>query len=524
MTHINSFFRKPRLWRAAAAAALLLLLPALSLPAGQDAPVRGLTLRQCVERALRENLDLAIERLVPEMSALSLRAIRDNYLPQFALTYRNSDNNNPGTWGVEGSDIKQKSDNLSFNISQQFAWGTSVGATVYSSMTDTTRAYSLINPSYNSYVQFNLVQPLLRGFGSKASNVEAIKAARNIEIADATLRAQAFQTIYQVEEAYWSLVAAGENLKVQESSLAGSRELLARTRAGARIGTESGIEVLNAETEVARYEDAVLSAGRLVQSRQDQLKKLLNLPAGGEERIVLLDRPTAELREVSAEEILRIALDNRPEMEAARRQAENSRSDVDYYRNQSLPRLDLNLSFWALGVSGVKYVYQDDNPLTGVVIDKIVGGRGESFSDILKAKYKNWSLNLTLEVPLGALLSRSGLARSRAAEEQSRLQLEKQKRDIEFEVQDIVRELAAKARIIASSTRYRELAEKRVASETQRYQQGLVGSEWLFNYRRDLANARSAEIQAVVDYRIALARLDRIRGTSPALSAAGVGN
>ncbi|MBN1938407.1 MAG: TolC family protein, partial [Candidatus Aminicenantes bacterium] len=467
---------------------------------------------------------LAIERLVPEMDVLSLKAIRENYLPLFALTYSNSDTNNPGTWGVEGSNIRQKYDNLSFNVTQRFAWGTSIGATLYSRMTDTTRAYSLINPSYNSTFQFNLTQPLLRGFGDKAANVEAIKAARTIQIADASLRATAFQTIYQVEEAYWGLVAARENLKVQESSLAGSRDLLARTRAGARIGTESGVEVLNAETEVARYEDAVLSAARIIQSREDQLKKLLNFPAGDGERLVPLDQPTVELRNVSAEEILRIALDNRPEMETARRRAENSRTDVDYYRNQSLPRLDLSLQFWALGVSGVKYVYQDNNPLTGIVIDKIVGGRGESFSDILKGKYKNWSVNLTLEVPLWGMLSRSGLARSKAAEEQARLQMEKQKRDIEFEVQDIVRELAAKARIIASSTRYRELAEKQVASETQRYQQGLVGSEWLFKYRQDLANARSAEIQAVVDYRIALARLDRIRGTSPALASAGIGN
>ncbi len=523
MTRLSFFFRPPRI-RTAAAAILCLALPVLPGQDGREETAKGLTLRQCVETALRENLDLAIERLAPEMDVLSLKAIRENFLPRFDLTYRNSETDNPGTWGVEGSNIKAKTDNVSFSISQNFAWGTSVNMGISSAMTDTTRAYALINPSYSSTLQLNFVQPLLRGFGLKAANVEAIRAVRSVQISEATLRARAFQTIYEVEEAYWGLVAAKEGLKVQESSLAGSRDLLVRTRAAARIGTQSGIEVLNAETEVARYEDAVLSAGRAVQSREDQLKKLLNLPAGGAERIVPLDPPTVELQEFAAEDILDIALSRRPEMEIARRRAENSRSDVDFYRNKSLPRLDFNLSFWAPGVSGVKYVYQDDNPLTGIIIDKIVGGRGESFSDILKAKYKNWSVNLTLEVPLAGLLSRSELSRSKAAEEQSRLQLDKQKRDIEFEVQDIVRELAAKARIIVSSTRFRELAEKRVESEARRYQQGLSGSEWLFNYRRELADARSAEIRAIVDYRVALARLDRIRGTSPALAEAGIKN
>jgi len=102
------------------------------------------------------------------------------------------------------------------------------------------------------------------------------------------------------------------------------------------------------------------------------------------------------------------------------------------------------------------------------------------------------------------------------------LQLEKEKSDIEFEVQGVVKELEAKARIIASSARYRELTEKRVASETRKYQQGLVGSEWLFNYRRELAAAKSAEIQAIVEYKIALARLNRVMGNPPVV--AGVRN
>jgi len=140
-------------------------------------------------------------------------------------------------------------------------------------------------------------------------------------------------------------------------------------------------------------------------------------------------------------------------MDIARRRIDNSRSDVDYFRNQSLPKVDLNFSFWSPGISGVRYVYQDDNPLSGVVIGRIAGGRGESFSDILKGKYPNWSVTLTLEVPIASFLSRTGLARARAAGEQNELRLEKEKSDIEFEVQDVVRELEAKARMIASRRR-----------------------------------------------------------------------
>ena len=501
--------------RRAAAGFLLIVLAAFGRPAPPDKPL-SLTLQQCIETALGENLALSIDRLNPALDMFVLKEIREKFLPQFGLTYQNSDTNTPGTWGVEGSNIAVKSDSLSFGLTQSFAWGASVSLNVSSSMTNTTRSYTTINPSYFSSVHLNLTQPLLRGFGTKAVNAEAIKAGRIIRTAEASLRARAFQTVYDVEEAYWNLVRARENLKVQESSLASSREVLTRNREAVRLGTASGSEVLNAETEVARYEDAVLSAGRAVQRPEDHLRKLLNLPAGGRETIVLLDPPTIEIRKILPEDILRAALANRPEMDVCLRRVENCRSDVDFYRNQALPRLDLNLSFWNPGISGVKNIYQDDNPLTGIVIDRNVGGRRDSFTDILKGKYKNWSVDLRLELPLGSLLTQSGLARARAALDQHRLQLEKQKNDIEFEVRDIVRELEVKARIIASSARYRELTEKRAASETRRYRQGLVGSEWLFNYRRELDNARSAEIQAIVEYRIALACLDRITGIFPA--------
>jgi outer membrane protein len=509
--NIQSAPRRPNRLAAIVLLAGAIVVSGRSQQAGKPL---GLTLNQCVERALRENLDLSIELMNPGMEALSLQEAKEKFLPQFNLSYQNRDTNQPGTWGLEGTNYLSKSDYVNFVVSQQFSWGTSLSLNAYSSMTDTTRAYTAINPSYYSNLRFDLTQPLLRGFGAKVGNIEAIKAGRSREIADANLIARAFQTVYQVEEAYWNLVLARENLKVNELSLANSREMLARNREGARVGTKSGLEVLSSETEVARYEDSVLAATRMVERSEDLVKKLINLPADRAETLVPLDPPTISLRQVAADEVLKKALEHRPELAASRRRIENSASDLSYFKNHALPQLDLRLSIWNPGQSGIRNVYQDNNPLSGIVIDRIVGGRADSFSDILKGKYRNWEVDVTFSIPLANLLSRTAVSRARMAQEQIQLQYEKQVKDIEFEVLDIVQELQAKARKIESSTRFRELTEKRVASETQRYQQGLVGSEWLFNYQRDLASAKSAEIQAVVDYKIALARLDRVMGTS----------
>jgi len=128
--------------------------------------------------------------------------------------------------------------------------------------------------------------------------------------------------------------------------------------------------------------------------------------------------------------------------------------------------------------------------------------------------YSNIQLAATLSVPLSNFVSRAGLARARLAQDQARLQFEKERQTIEVEVAEAVKDLEASATRIATSARYRELMEKRVQAETQRYDLGLVGSEWLFTYQRNLAQAKADEIRAVIDYKIALAALDKAMGTT----------
>lgn len=67
---------------------------------------------------------------------------------------------------------------------------------------------------------------------------------------------------------------------------------------------------------------------------------------------------------------------------------------------------------------------------------------------------------------------------------------------------------------VESASRYRELAEKRLEAEEQRYNLGLVGNEWLFQYQRDVANARVSEIKSIVDYKISVAKLEMNLGIS----------
>jgi len=511
----------------AALAAVIIAPLVWAAPAQAPKPEsRSLTLADCIRKALEANLDLAIEALNPEMDTASVAEAREKYLPEFGLNSSYLNQDIPSSWGLEGPTIKTKMDYYQFGITQRTPFGTELDLGLSTRKTDTSRAYPIVNPAYYSEFRLNLRQPLLRDFGLKANRYPSAKARRQLDVSEAALKTTLIQTVYGVEEAYWNLYYARESLQVLEMSLAQSRETLRRNEEAARIGTKSALEVLSAETEVAGYEDRVLSARRQVEKTENRLKSLLNMPVAGAAAgaeaapgeapvtIVPSDVPEAEKRAVTFEEALATAFSERPELLRTDAMIASAATDVGYYKNQLLPRLDLNFSLWNPGQSGVKYIYLDDNPITGVILDTIVGSRGESFKDIWKMAYNNVSLNVTLSLPLSNFISRAALSRARLAQDQAQLQLEKERQAIEIEVADAIKDLEANARRIETSTRYRELMEKRVQSEIQRYDLGLVGSEWLFTYQRNLAQAKADEIRAVIDYKVALAALDKAMGTT----------
>lgn len=511
----------------AALAALIIAPLVWSGPVQSPKPEpRPLTLADCIRKALEGNLDLAIEALNPEMDSASVAEAREKFLPEFGLSSNYLDQDIPSSWGVEGPTIKTKMDYYQLGVSQRTPLGTELDLSLSTRKTDTSRAYTTVNPAYFSEFRLNLRQPLLRDFGFRANRYESIKARRQLDMSEAALKSTLLQTIYGVEEAYWNLYYARENLRVLEMSLAQSRETLKRNEEAARIGTKSAVEVLSAETEVAGYEDRVLSARLQVEKAENRLKSLLNMPVAGAAAgiaavsgevlvsIIPSDTPKAEKRALTYEDALSTALVERPELARTDAMMANAATDIGYFRNQLLPRLDLNFSLWSPGQSGIKYIFQDNNPLTGIIIDTIYGSRGQSFRDVWKMAYNNLSLNVTLALPLSNFVSRAGLTRARLAQDQARLQLEKERQTIEVEVMEAVKDLEASATKIETSARYRGLMEKRVQAETQRYDLGLVGSEWLFTYQRNLAQAKADEIRAVIDYRIALAALDKAMGTT----------
>jgi outer membrane protein TolC len=382
---------------------------------------------------------------------------------------------------------------------------------------DTNRTGITINPSYRAEVRFNYTQPLLKNFGMMASKRDIILAQTNLVISEKDLKRSLQTTVYNVEQAYWNLVFSIENLKVSRQSLKLAQDLLEKNRRGVEVGTLAPIEIITAEAQVAQREADILAAEAQVRNNEDRLKQVINLAADIDNADFLqinpVEEPSFEKVDISLEQALTTALQNRPDLESARLGIQNYELNLGYAKNQMLPGLDLNASYWSPGVSGTQLIYDRSDPF-GLPIGSNPGGISDSLKDVFGFKYKNWTFGLTLDFPLNTVVSRAAYAQARVDLEQAKLQLKEQEQQIYTDLKIAVRAVETNFKRIQALKVSRELAQKQLEAEEEKLKVGLTTNYFVLQYQRDLATARSQEIQAIIDYILSVAALNRDMGIS----------
>lgn len=474
------------------------------------------SLMDCVLTVLKDNLEIAVQAYDPKIAEFTIKQAQDIYWPKMNFGYFNYNYNYLTNWAVQGTNYVDRTLRYNIGLKQKIVTGGEIEISLLTQSSDTTRALTTINPNYRGEFSLNFTQPILKGFGPKINTIDITRAKNLRDISVIGLKSSLVQKVYEVEEVYWNLVYSLENLKVYEMTLRQNLERLNQVKEAERVGAKSSLEVLRTETEVANYENSVLAGQTQVEMFQDRMKSLLNLPAETEvlKSVMPTDRPSLEKINISFEDALKTAYVESPEMERYKKEIENLQLEVTYQKNQILPQLDLNASLWFPGQSGDILIFKDNNPYTGIVVDKIKGSRMDSFKDVFDFKYKNWYVTLNLNIPLESIFSRSSLAKAELDKEKKQLEREKIEKEIYYNVREAYKELKNREKQIETATRYRELTEKRMKAEEERYNLGLVGNEWLFQYQRDLAQAKVSEIKALIDYRIAAAKLERIMGVN----------
>ena len=477
-----------------------------------------LTLEDCILKALKNNLNVAAEILSPEMAGMSVTKASERFYPILGLGYTREYNNSASFSFIDAAEqITTRYNDASSQVELLLPTGTELSAQFFSYKTDTNRNFQTINPRYGSTLLLGFRQPLLKDFGLKVNRREILVARNNQDISEHQLRTVLIETIYQVEEAYWRLVHSIEYLKAKQQSLDLARDLLSKNQKEEEVGMIAPIEILSAQAEVATREADILQARIMVSNSQDSLRTLMNLEAekeNAEAIVVPIDTPVHEQKDVSMQESLALARENRPDLLADQVDLGTKEIDVGYFRNQLLPRLDLQASYWSPGISGTQILYLDGDPLTGIVTGTLPGSASDSIRDALKFRYKNWSVGLTLTLPLSSLLTKADYVLAKASREQAALRLQHREQQVALEVRNAVRAVQTNFERVQAYRLARELAASKLEAEEKKLQVGLSTNYIVLQYQRDLADARTAELLASIDYNLSLAGLERAQGTT----------
>ncbi len=473
-----------------------------------------ISLEDCIVRALKNNLDVTVQLYNPKIAETSVLQAQSAFAPSFSLNSNWNENNRKSYTILDGATILNSDfTSLSLSFQKKFELGTTVSLTLGTNRSYSNSSFYTYNPSYNSQYRLDIRQPLLKNFGAKINNYQIRVASNNHQISLNQLKNNLINLVYNVEQAYWNLIFSIEDLRVKEQSLKLARDLLEKNRLQVKVGTLPPMDVLAAEAEVASREGDVIVAESAVKNAEDNLKRLLNFEHGEWESVIVpVSKPEYEKKEFNIDELINIALSNRAEMKQAELDLKNKELNISYARNQLLPSIDLVGTFYSTGVSGDIPIYDSADPFNRKIIGKIKGSTVDSLDEAFKNKYKNYAVGLTITYPLFNSSEKANYARAQLEAEQASLQLKNLKQQIIVEVRTAVREVETASKRVEAARVARELAEKKLQAEEKKLAVGLSTNYQVLQFQRDLTTAQTSELRAIIDYKLALSKLERALG------------
>ncbi|MEO8430583.1 MAG: TolC family protein [Acidobacteriota bacterium] len=468
----------------------------LPLPAADKQGI-PLSLSQAVALAVANNEDLNVSVNAAESFEYLILQNQGIYDPLISAGIARTHAEDPSASQITSG----VSDNTSFNagVSQLLPTGGQVQLGLQGNRGKTNNPFFDVNPAYSSGLLLSFNQPLLRGFGNLATTwlIRISKNSRDSAYQDLLRIVQG--TVNSVEQSYWDLVYALQNLEVKKESLRIAQDLNRITRIKIDVGSLAPIDITQTEVGIATAEQDIITAEGSIGDSQDRLKRLLNFePSQQNVPIVPTDPLSTEEVTVQLDEGTATALQRRPEILSTSYAVATDLVRYQYYRNQTLPQLTLNGSYGSKGLAGFSV-----DPNTGVVTDT---NFSQSFRDTFDRDNKNWSIGLNFSYPILNRGARGAKGVAQYQWESDKARLSTVEQNVVVEVRAAARAIDTARRSIVAARKGRELAERNLDAEKKKFDNGMTTSFQVNQIQRDLSAARTAEQQALAIYRKALAQ------------------
>ncbi len=485
-------------------------------------PTTNLSLDEAVKRALDSNIDLVVGRLNPQIQDLANAQTRGVYRPTLTSSFGDNWNRSQPTSQLSGgtsltTGIETGTYSWSAGVSQalQFSGGTaSVNWT--NSRNATTSNNAILNPTYQSTVQFSVTQPLIKNFKIDSNRQSLATGLIALENANTTVRALVINTVANTKNAYWDFVYAVQAVDAARMSVDLAQKLVDDNKVRVEIGTLAPLDVVTAQAEAASRQQTLVSTIANRRTSEMALKRLIVSGTADPLWNATLnptDRPPTDFGEkIDLEGALRYALDKRTDLVVARKNLDSSNISLKYLHNQILPQVDLSASYAGNGTGGT--YLQRDQSLGGAVIGTIPGGFTDALSIMRRFSYPRWSVALNLTYPLGMSAADASLARAQVQYQQSVQQLKSLELSVATDLTTQALTVQSSLEAVQAATVARQLSKQSLDAEQSKFEVGMSTNYNVVLAQRNFVDAQNSELRAILNYRKALVDFQRKQETS----------
>ena len=410
-----------------------------------------------------------------------------------------------------------------FSYIQGLQSGTNILVGFDNSRVTTNSLFQTVSPALNSSFQFRLTQHLLQGFGFLPNNRLIRITKNNREISDVAFRLQVITTVDQIENLYWNLVFAFENVRVAQETLAFAQKTLSDNQKQVEIGSLAPIEVVRAQNTVAADQQALIQAQTNLDLQQllmkNALSRSLQDPTLAAAEVIPTTTMALPQQEpvVPTEDLIKDALQHRAELVETRIDLRNRDISTKAIKNALLPSLDLFAYYGGSGTGG------SQNPnyicLTQPTSGFCTGFQpiapisyGSTLGDLVDSSAPDKGVGVTLSIPLRNRSAQALATRSQLEYRQAEMRLQQLENQVRIEVRNAQFAVTQNRAAVQAAQAAVELAKQSLDAEQKKFNLGASTSTLVLQNQSGLATAQSNLVSAMAAYEKAQVELDRATG------------
>lgn len=471
-----------------------------------------LSLDDAIRLALANNTSVRLDHTQIEDAQYALIGALAPFDPALATSFSAFRSISQADTSLAGAPkVDSLSQTTQLGITQTLETGTNYSVLFDNNRSTTNDSFVTVNPAFETFLSFNVTQPLLRGAGLFINRAPILIAQRNLDQSHDNFEAEVNDTILLVVGNYWNVVQARENLVVQRESLDEAQKSYDHDKKSLELGALPPLDIYRSESQVASRRVSVIQAEYGLKQAEDQFRQIIGADIDPNIRAYDLDLtekadPAGALMATDIPTALDAALKYRPELEGVRQQLAADDINVRLTHNGLLPNLSLTGTYQTNGLGGK----QINNTVSPPVI--IPGGLGNALSQLFGFGFPGYGFTVSLSLPIrnhAAQASYGDAVASKRHDLYSERQLHE---TITLNVTNAVHQLEQAKQSMEAAKIALDLSQKTLQADQHKYDLGDQTIFFVLEAQTELTQAEQTLLQAEVSYQLAVAQVDHETG------------